>query len=125
MQFSLRNKNLTFNHHRAVAKLKPGQQRKWLEKAALGDASPAGNDERIPWSVARLRSEIKQATQPGLPDKVPELNPAHVARTARSIARVLQVDADSLTPKKREQHLGQIATLRRLLDEAERKLRDD
>jgi len=46
---SLRNDNLEFNHHRAVAPLKPEEQKFWLAKA---------EEEHL--SVSDLRHEIKQ-----------------------------------------------------------------
>jgi hypothetical protein len=49
-----RRADLEFSHHQVVAKLPPGEQRKWLEKAAKGDGT-----ER--WPVSRLKQEINVA----------------------------------------------------------------
>lgn len=46
-----RRADLTFKHHRAVAKLPAREQRRWLKEAATADAEP--------WPVARLESAIK------------------------------------------------------------------
>ena len=49
VDISLRNERLSFNHHYAVAALKPAQQRKWLAKA-----------EQEGWSYRQLRRAIAQ-----------------------------------------------------------------
>lgn len=46
---SLRNERLSFNHHYAVAALRPAQQKKWLERA-----------ESEGWSYRQLRKAIEQ-----------------------------------------------------------------
>lgn len=52
VDISLRNEKLSFNHHRAVAALKPIQQKKWLKRA-----------EAEGWSYRELRREIEKETK--------------------------------------------------------------
>jgi hypothetical protein len=52
VDISLRNENLSFNHHRAVASLPPIQQKRWLKRAV---------DEA--WSYRELRREIERETK--------------------------------------------------------------
>lgn len=54
---SIRIEVLTFRHHQVVAALPPAQQKRWLQKAVQGDLDESG--QRSPWSVDRLRNEIK------------------------------------------------------------------
>jgi len=51
----LRNENLTFSHHVAIAPEEPGEQRKWLDRA-----------EKEGWSSRQLRKEIVKS---GIPQK--------------------------------------------------------
>lgn len=44
----IRNQRLEFGHHRLVAKLPEGEQRRWLERAALGDDGKS-------WTVPEMR----------------------------------------------------------------------
>lgn len=68
VQKSLRNDNLQFGHHKAVAPLTPQQQIEWLARAAEGD-------DGVPWSVSRLRQEIASARQKR-PNITPLFNPS-------------------------------------------------
>lgn len=45
------DRGLSFEHHKAVAKLSPSKQRTWLKKAA-------GDGTEQPWTVARLRAAM-------------------------------------------------------------------
>jgi hypothetical protein len=49
VQCSLRNEHLSFNHHYAVATLKPEEQKEWLDRAA-----------EFNWSVEYLRTELSR-----------------------------------------------------------------
>lgn len=51
VEISLRRENLSFGHHKVVAKFDPKEQRSWLNQA----------DEKS-WSIAQLREAIKSAT---------------------------------------------------------------
>ena len=57
VEFSLRNENLSWNHHKAIAPLETSKQREWLEKAEANE-----------WSVKELREQIREANKP---DPVP------------------------------------------------------
>ncbi len=56
IELSLRNDNLTFNHHKEVAKLSPEQQEHWLDTA-----------EAEGWSVRELRKAIQDSNRQGSP----------------------------------------------------------
>jgi len=49
IEFSSRNENLSFKHHRVVAPLEPEQQEQWLDQAEEED-----------WSAAELRRQISE-----------------------------------------------------------------
>lgn len=51
--------NLSWKHHRIVAPLELEQQQEWLQKAAKG------NGTGKPWSVATLRTAIRESKQDG------------------------------------------------------------
>jgi hypothetical protein len=55
VELSLRNDKLDFSHHRAVAKLEPAEQRRWLEAS-----------ERHDLSVRRLRVSMNKGRVAGL-----------------------------------------------------------
>ena len=55
IQFSSRNENLTFKHHRVVAPLPLKQQDRWLARA-----------EKEGWSAGELRRQIKLAAALGV-----------------------------------------------------------
>jgi hypothetical protein len=57
---SLRNENLSWNHHKIVAPLEPDEQEYWLQKAAEGNSKP--------WSVATLRAAIRDSRNGTQPD---------------------------------------------------------
>lgn len=57
---SNRRRELSFEHHVAVAALEPSQQIVWLQKAIDGD-------DGAKWSSARLKREIKNAEAGGPP----------------------------------------------------------
>ena len=50
VEFSLRNENLTFNHHRVVVPLAEAEQGDWLDKA-----------EKANWSVSTLGRAINES----------------------------------------------------------------
>ena len=65
VEFSLRNENLRWSHHKEVASLEPDEQAKWLERTVTNG-----------WSVRQLREEIRGVPEPPLlpptePDEVP------------------------------------------------------
>ena len=74
MQFGVRNPNLTWNHHRAVAPLPPAAQKKWLKKA-----------EKEGLSVSELRKAIRDDQ----PDK--ELQRPMLGAQRRIEARIGQL----------------------------------
>lgn len=83
LQFSLRNENLKWSHHREVAALDSAEQAAWLERAAVNA-----------WSVRQLREEIRGKAEPVLlveaePDEVP-FN--HVTRWDAPVAERTPVD---------------------------------
>lgn len=123
VQISVRTEILSFQHHALVASLSPDEQAKYLRLAAAGDPDLDDPQRRIPWSVARLRSEIKADTAPKLsaPAQPFNVSPGRV----RSLLKIAQEGAADLPEKKRKSHLEDIAALRQLLDEAERRLHDD
>ena len=48
IEFSVRTENLTWSHHKQIAKFPPVEQKRWLHKA-----------EKEGWSVSELRGAIK------------------------------------------------------------------
>lgn len=59
VRFSERSENLSFAHHKVVAKLPINEQEYWLDLAENGNGK-AGDEHKI-WSVKRLRDEIAKA----------------------------------------------------------------
>lgn len=57
IDFSLRNENLSFFHHRLVAALPSAQQKKWLARA-----------EKNGWSSRELRNQLQNRKPDGLPE---------------------------------------------------------
>lgn len=117
-----RRNDLSFTHHAEVVSLPEDEQDYWLDMAERGDVNPATNESLV-WSASRLRREIAKSRQPEKAPRLPEEE--RFDKASKGIKRLFSIDPTTLSQKKREQHLGQIATLRRLLDEAERKLRDE
>ena len=58
VNFSVRTENLSFGHHKLVAKLDAQEQQFWLEKAAYGDVNEETQTAES-WSIGRLREEMK------------------------------------------------------------------
>lgn len=58
--FSVRTENLSFGHHKLVARttMTEEEQSMWLEKAEIGDYDAATNTSKV-WSISRLRNEMK------------------------------------------------------------------
>lgn len=81
---SVRREDLSWRHHRLVAKLKPADQERWLARAAEHG-----------WSVRRLADEIAQATvKPAPTAQQVSAGSRHVPQTLERL--VLHVEADRL-----------------------------
>jgi hypothetical protein len=77
VKFSLRNENLSFNHHKAVAPLAPSQQKRWLAMA-----------EKKGWDYRKLRKMIagaKALTRLGRNRSIDKNTMAHIDRTIEII----------------------------------------
>jgi|GEM_PF-2867130 len=59
--FELRTDRLTFGHHKLVASKEAEEQQYWLQLAAAGDVNVETNETKS-WSISRLRTEMKGAT---------------------------------------------------------------
>lgn len=108
VDFSRRRENLSFGHHEAVAALQADHQEFWLREASANG-----------WSVSKLRQQM--ADRPALSSGggTPQ---REIARFARKIGSIF-TQSGRISQHKREEYLRYIDNMRRLLDEAEQKLR--
>lgn len=115
VQFLSRDKNLSFNHHKAVMKFSPETQAEWLAYA---------RENKL--SVNDLRQAIRDAERQQLPTPAQNgFDPGRATRKARGLFKLFQRDMSQLSKRKRGEHLDDIAILRRLLDDLEHRLRDE
>ena len=116
---SSRKDGLSFSHHAYVAWLP--QSLKGREAEFLNAAVENG------WGVRELNQHIKEAAAKLLPaSNAPDLiiDIKIPVRQFRDVLKLMGTDVSKLKDKKRNEHLGQIATLRQLLDEVEAQLKD-
>lgn len=115
---------LGFQHHALVAPMDDADQVRYLELARQGNPDPRDPTKRVPWTVAQFRAYIQREKTKSLPEKVDNLPDMKTPlRVVRSIFRVLQTGAGHLDERQRRDHLSEIAYIRRILDEAEDRLK--
>jgi hypothetical protein len=123
VHYSLRRELLSYNHHAVLAHLPHQVQAKYLDRAEWGDPVKGKPNERIPWSVAQLRRTL---IEDGYIEEMVRSSKTFDQYTASSLTRhlfdIARHGAHKLSPKKKRERLGDIDILRRLLDEAERRL---
>jgi hypothetical protein len=106
VQLSLRNDNLTYNHHVAVAKLPEDQQLRWLSIAI---------EKR--YSVPELRSAIKAQITSSNPDRTNEIK-AFIAEADEQLREITR------GVKKRKVSLSRIQALRAWLERLEEAIKE-
>lgn len=110
IEFSARAENLSFRHHKLVAKMGRDEQRYWLRRA-----------EENGWSIAQMRAEITKDTNPPTPPEYRVADP----ETMKTIKRLLSLDRRLFQNASREMKIeirAEIAEIRRWLDEVEGEL---
>lgn len=125
VKFSVRTENLSFQHHALVSSMDREKQKKYLEMAEYGDEDPSDPEKRIPWTVAKLRAKILEDRARSLPAGAQDkLDITGSVRAVRDIFKVVRDGAENVSARKRKEHLQKIELIRRLLNDAEEKLRD-
>ena len=61
--YDMRHEDLSFGHHKLVARLESEVQQLWLERAAQGDFD-AKSESMRPWSISRMRREMRSLSAP-------------------------------------------------------------
>ncbi len=113
VQMSIRIDKLSFAHHQLVAGMESDDQAQWLAHAF---------ENRL--SVARLRAEIQGGNPPTLSARG-GVDVRKIVKDTREIGKILLSGAGGLSQVKRERYLGKIAEVRRVLDAAERMMREE
>ena len=68
--YDMRHEDLTFGHHKLVAGLDSEVQQIWLDRAAQGEID-ARSGARRPWSISRLRREMRDLPAPDTETETP------------------------------------------------------
>lgn len=106
----IRNQGLTFSHHRWVAGMNPGEQRKWLTLALENN-----------WKVKELADAIKAQNRPALPPKPDPVGINTMQKSTKSLGKTLMraSGAGRLKAKEVEEARQQIDKMRQWLAAAE------
>ena len=117
LEVSRRRETLTFSHHAELAYLPEslqGHEEKFLDEAIINQ-----------WSVRQLREAIQSAkTTSKTTNKQLDtiIDTKHIVKQVRDVTKLFGIDVSRLSAKKKNEYRGKVLTLRRLLDDIEKKL---